>query len=146
MYTNASNNTPSYTHIIHTWHGESTAWDHVCETLTKSFGKSPPRACGKVDNIWMQAYNISWKLEQKKKPTSDNLTWIWHYWPYPAQESPWCMMGFAYLTVGGLLFVKKSIIGNYVVENYIPLGSQMGLVQLMCIARTLHVVVTNSHG
>ena len=36
---------------------------------------------------------------------SGNLMWIWANWPYSAQESPWCRVGFtAYLAVGGLFY------------------------------------------
>ena len=35
---------------------------------------------------------------------SGNPTWIWARWPYPAQESSRCKVGYiAYLAVGGLL-------------------------------------------
>ena len=45
--------------------------------------------------------------------------WILARWPYYAQESPWCKLGFlAYLAVGGLLFVIYIYIYKNKIHNF----------------------------
>ena len=54
---------------------------------------------------YCQPIHVLWhrKREEKEKPTLGNPMWIWACWPYHAQESPWCKVGFtAYLVVGEL--------------------------------------------
>ena len=56
---------------------------------------------------------------------SSNPTWIWACWPYQAQESPWCMVGFiAYIAVGGLLLIKD--------YKYTKAASKMQNIDIKC--------------
>ena len=63
-----------------------------------------------------------------------NPMWIWVHWPYHAEESSWCGVGFiAYLTVGGLLasylpsyfFSSSKEKISWRESNYQPLRSKM---------------------
>ena len=54
----------------------------------------------------MSTIIFTWISKRKEKPTSSNPMWILARWPYLAQESVWCKVGFiTYLVVGALLFV-----------------------------------------